>query len=198
MIMKLFPSFRVHLIPRSVLIEDVNSVGKGAMQFLQFMRIRCDTSVKKGPCPPRLSISVAHDWTTFRGPQYEPRLERKRTVRACVRACVRKRIKRKPGKGGSRNKMKKKTKTALKRKVGARIETQFDPRYEAPAEVGSPRAHLTWMRWQALSDMFSCTRALALSLIACINAFPACTRRLSGLPLSPCRLFPERNSFNVP
>jgi len=117
---------------------------------------------------------------------------------ACVRACVRKRIKKKPGKGGSRNKMKKKTKAALKRKVGARIETQFDPRYEAPAEVGSPRAHLTWMRWQALSDIFSCTRALALSLIACINAFPACTRRLSGLPLSPCRLFPERNSFNVP
>ena len=26
------------------------------------------------------------------------------------------------------------------------------------AEVGSPRAHLTWMRWQALSHMFSCTR----------------------------------------
>jgi len=40
-------------------------------------------------------------------------------------------------------KKKKKTKAALKRKVGARIETQFDPRYEAPAEVGSPRAHLT-------------------------------------------------------
>ncbi|KYM96726.1 hypothetical protein ALC62_12518 [Cyphomyrmex costatus] len=37
----------------------------------------------------------------------------------------------------------KKTKAALKRKVGARIETQFDPRYEASAEVGSPRAHLT-------------------------------------------------------
>ncbi|KYQ51421.1 hypothetical protein ALC60_09476 [Trachymyrmex zeteki] len=41
--------------------------------------------------------------------------------------------------------MKKKTKAALKRKVGTRIETQFDPRYEAPAEVGSPRAHLTHM-----------------------------------------------------
>lgn len=50
--------------------------------------------------------------------------------------------------GDGRNKMKKreekkKTKAALKRKVGGRIETQFDPRYEAPAEVGSPRAHLT-------------------------------------------------------
>lgn len=54
-------------------------------------------------------------------------------------------MRKEPEKGDGRNKMKKKKKmkAALKRKVGARIETQFDPRYEVPAEVGSPRAHLT-------------------------------------------------------
>lgn len=66
--------------------------------------------------------------------QYGARLKRKRTAEGARR------------RGDGRNKMKKKktkTKAALKRKVDARIETQFDPRYEAPAEVGSPRAHLT-------------------------------------------------------
>ncbi|TGZ52906.1 Uncharacterized protein DBV15_10363, partial [Temnothorax longispinosus] len=69
----------------------------------------------------------------------DPRFDEKNGAR------VSRRVVRGPGRGGGRNKMKKKkkTKAALKRKVGARIETQFDPRYEAPAEVGSPRAHLT-------------------------------------------------------
>lgn len=113
----------------------------------------------------RSSRARLNDFSFVDGPQYGARLERERTVRAWGGE---------RGKGDGRSKMKKKkkTKAALKRKVGARIETQFDPRYEAPAEVGSPRAHLTWMRWQPLSDMFSCTRALAPSLIAYIMRSP--------------------------
>jgi len=133
------------------------------MQFLQFNENSKWHFHGKGVTSFLSFDSVAHGWTTSRGPQYEARLERSA---ACVR--------RRESERECRNKMKKKkkTKAALKRKVGARIETQFDPRYEAPAEVGSPRAHLTWMRWQALSNMFSCTRALAPSLIACIMRFP--------------------------
>jgi len=111
------------------------------------------------------------------GSQYGARLGRKRTVYVCTRS---------KRSGRKKKKKKKKTKATVKRKVGARIETQFDPRYEkeAPAEVGSPRVHLTWMRWQALSNMFSCTRALALSLIAYIMRSPRARGAFLG-PSSP-------------
>ncbi|EGI65432.1 hypothetical protein G5I_06103 [Acromyrmex echinatior] len=61
--------------------------------------------------------------------------------------------------------MKKKTKAALKRKVGARIETQFDPRYEAPAEVGSPRAHLTYNNVESIKE-YKCTDIVSLQMKA--------------------------------
>lgn len=87
----------------------------------------------QNPSPSFDSFSRTVDQFFVDGLQYEARLGRKRTY-------VDERV---TGKEIGRNKKKKKTNAALKRKVGARIEMQFDPRYEAPAEVGSPRAHLT-------------------------------------------------------
>lgn len=60
-------------------------------------------------------------------------------------------------------------------------------------------AHLTWMRWQALSDMFPRTRALAPSLIACIMPSPR-ARGAFLLPLpssSASLIFREWNSFKT-
>lgn len=111
----------------------MNFVGSIGRDFYDSARIRRDTSDARTPCFSIWSRTVER--LLADGPQYGARLERKRTVRACGRGWA-------TGKG-DRMKKRKKTKAALKRKVGARIETQFDPRYEAPAEVGSPRAHLT-------------------------------------------------------
>lgn len=137
---KLF--FRIHF-PEGVFISSYGdslvkiSASENARRgFCDSARIQRDTS---GSHHPRLSIrSRTVERLLVDGPQYGARLERKRTVRVYDGGW------RKRGGRGRRNKMKKKKKkAALKRKVGARIETQFDPRYEAPAEVGSPRAHLT-------------------------------------------------------
>ncbi|KYN13090.1 hypothetical protein ALC57_14773 [Trachymyrmex cornetzi] len=76
---------------------------------------------------------------------------------------------------------KKKTKAALKRKVGARIETQFDPRYEAPAEVGSPRAHLTYNNVESINEY------------KCVSSF-LCSRRVRTQHHSPSSYLASRKA----
>lgn len=88
------------------------------------------------------------------------------------------------GEGGRRRWNKMETMAALKRKVGARIETQFDPRYEAStAEVGSPRSCSL-----DVNEMTGIVRHVPAYSRSCslfdrmYNALPACTRRLSTPP----------------
>lgn len=98
-------------------------------------------------------------------------------------------------------------KAALKRKVGARIETQFDPRHEAStAEVGSPRSCSL-----DVNEMTGIVRHVPAYSRSCslfdrmYNVFPACTRRLSAPPPplprstpSPLAIFKEELIQNVP
>ncbi|KYN40639.1 hypothetical protein ALC56_04948 [Trachymyrmex septentrionalis] len=104
--------------------------------------------------------------------------------------------------------MKKKTKAALKRKVGARIETQFDPRYEASAEVGSPRAYLTYFNTKIYaqkcsSSAFAAKRRifrtknesivyLGVSL-SCVSSF-LCSRRVRTQHHSPSSYLASRKA----